>query len=196
MKVKIVEMLRDGRSYNEITTVIGCSKATISYHAKRLGLSKGRLGSPYDWAAIAAHYAKGFSLVECIQEFGFSRGAWNCAVKAGRVKARPNLVPLKVYLVKGRMKTAGNSLKKRLINEGILKPQCSICRISDWLGKRLSLQIDHINGDKHDNRLVNLRLLCPNCHSQTDTWGARNIRRTKALQSAVAESGNTYSGVV
>jgi len=47
---------------------------------------------------------------------------------------------------------------------------CAICGITDWLGQSLSLHLDHINGINNDNRLENLRLLCPNCHSQTDTY--------------------------
>lgn len=48
--------------------------------------------------------------------------------------------------------------------------QCDCCGISEWQGKELVLQLDHINGDNHDNRLENLHWLCPNCHSQTDTF--------------------------
>ena len=53
--------------------------------------------------------------------------------------------------------------------------KCEECGIFDWNGKPLSFQIDHINGDVKDNRAENLKILCPNCHTQTPTWGAKNI---------------------
>jgi hypothetical protein len=68
-----------------------------------------------------------------------------------------------------------HSLKLRLIKEGILINECAICTTRDWLDKPLSLHLDHINGIRNDNRLTNLRLLCPNCHSQTETYCGRNI---------------------
>lgn len=65
-------------------------------------------------------------------------------------------------------------LKKRLLSENILKNECSECGISEWMGKPISLQLDHINGNKRDHSLINLRILCPNCHSQTDTYTGKN----------------------
>ena len=66
-------------------------------------------------------------------------------------------------------------LKRRLINSKLLNNVCDICGIdSIWNKKKLVLQLDHINGNNCDNRLENLRLLCPNCHSQTKTYGGRN----------------------
>ena len=67
-----------------------------------------------------------------------------------------------------------SSLKKRLIDAKKIEYKCAICGISEWLGKPLSLQLDHINGINNDHRLENLRLLCPNCHSQTDTYSGKN----------------------
>ena len=53
--------------------------------------------------------------------------------------------------------------------------KCSRCGIEEWLGKCITIQMDHIDGDSDNNQLNNLRLLCPNCHSQTDTWCGRNV---------------------
>lgn len=61
----------------------------------------------------------------------------------------------------------------------LFKEDCYECHIKDWNGKPIRLELDHINGVNHDNRLENLRLLCPNCHSQTDTFRGRNINSGK-----------------
>ena len=66
-------------------------------------------------------------------------------------------------------------LKKRLIKENLITNKCSECGLQDtWNGKKIVLQLDHINGNNSDNRLENLRILCPNCHSQTDTYAGKN----------------------
>lgn len=71
---------------------------------------------------------------------------------------------------------SGPKLAKRLIKHG-RKYVCEKCGINEWEGSPLTLHLDHINGINNDHRLENLRFLCPNCHQQTDTWGARNSRR-------------------
>lgn len=66
------------------------------------------------------------------------------------------------------------NLKQKLLSKNILENKCSVCNNNgEWCGKKLSLQLDHINGINNDNRLENLRLLCPNCHSQTDTFSGK-----------------------
>ena len=54
---------------------------------------------------------------------------------------------------------------------------CEVCGISEWQGKRLTLQVDHINGDPSNDHPSNLRLICPNCHSQTEFLGSANKGR-------------------
>lgn len=68
-------------------------------------------------------------------------------------------------------------LKERLIKEGRLKYQCENCGIAEWLGQPLSLHLDHKNGKNNDHRIENLRFLCPNCHSQTDTYAGKNKKK-------------------
>ena len=65
-------------------------------------------------------------------------------------------------------------IKKRLVEEGLITYKCAICALRGWLGKKISLHLDHINGINNDHRLENLRLLCPNCHSQTSTYAGKN----------------------
>lgn len=66
-------------------------------------------------------------------------------------------------------------VKKRLLDEGLIEYICDKCKISEWNGSSISLELDHIDGDNRNNTRPNLRLLCPNCHSQTETWKGRNI---------------------
>jgi hypothetical protein len=62
-------------------------------------------------------------------------------------------------------------LKKRLVKDGLINYVCARCGNNGIHNNmKLSLQLDHINGRRNDNRIENLRLLCPNCHSQTDTF--------------------------
>ena len=66
-------------------------------------------------------------------------------------------------------------LKRQLVRARLLAYTCAECGVSEWRGRPLALELHHINGEDRDNRIENLRLLCPNCHSQTDTYRGRNI---------------------
>lgn len=91
-----------------------------------------------------------------------------------RGKASSERVPLELQLCRGSRSSRG-ALKKKLIREGLLINHCALCgRPPEWEGKPLMLRLDHLNGVNDDNRLENLRLLCPNCDSQTDTYCGRN----------------------
>ena len=92
-------------------------------------------------------------------------------------------IPMKDILVKYSTYNRSN-LKKRLISEGLLEYKCQKCNLKDqWNGKPINLVIDHINGVPDDNRLHNLRFLCPNCNSQTKTFAGRNLPERKELSS-------------
>lgn len=76
---------------------------------------------------------------------------------------------------------ARHNIKKRVLQQKLIPCICQSCGIGEtWNNKKLVLQLDHINGINNDNRIENLRFLCPNCHSQQETFSARNIKKKNA----------------
>lgn len=103
----------------------------------------------------------------------FTGQAWNRGKQVTCNPARP----LDQILIKN-ISLGSQKLKTRLWKAGLLTKECSKCLIKDWLGAPLSLELDHIDGDKFNNTLENLRILCPNCHSQTSTFRGKNKIKT------------------
>ncbi|MFN2565534.1 MAG: HNH endonuclease signature motif containing protein [Gemmatimonadaceae bacterium] len=95
-------------------------------------------------------------------------------------KARPPVgKPLVELTIPGGSGSRGY-IKRRLIKAGILRNECYECgQQPTWRGKPLVLVLDHVNGVNDDYRPENLRLLCPNCNSQTPTFCGRNMRRRR-----------------
>ena len=96
-------------------------------------------------------------------------------------KQLPPKKDLEEYLCEG-IKITSHRLKQRLIRENIFEHKCYICNLDEWMGKPIPLELDHINGDHDDNRLENLRIICPNCHAQTDNYRAKNRRDRKPVK--------------
>ena len=128
---------------------------------KRLGLREA--GGNYD-------QVKKYIREHNIRVTHFTGMAWNKGMKG---IGRP-IIPLEKILVQGST-FQSFKLKKRLFKAGLKTQECEEChwaKVSE--DGYLPLELDHINGDRHDNRLTNLRVLCPNCHSLKPTHRGRN----------------------
>lgn len=173
---EIVRLLDSGCSRAEVARTLKISKSTVSYHARRLALAiDERAARRYGWGEVQRYYDDGHSVRECAEHFGFSTATWSMAARRGDVVGRPTMMSIEELLSGPRGRT---HLKARLLEAGLLPTHCQICGISSWRGQRLALELHHANGNGNDNRLENLLILCPNCHSQTDSWGGRNSKRT------------------
>lgn len=171
-------LVDEGLSQAEIARRLGVSKPTVCFHMRQLGHApRTELSRRYPWVEVREYYEQGHSARECQARFGFGRNAWADAVQRGDIEPGPRAEPLENLLRAGRPAHRDN-LKIRLIQSGLKDAACEICGLTSWLGKPIGLQLHHVNGKPDDNRIANLQLLCPNCHSQTDTWGARRRRRS------------------
>lgn len=178
---EVRSLLLSGEKPTSISKRLNCSKSTITYHAKKIGL-KVQSRPEYDWRAISDFRNSGHTVLECIEKFGFCRASWCKAVKRGQVISHERiLMPLDILLTPGRVKTSRNSVKRRLLKAGLLEKKCALCGITEWRGNPLSFNLDHIDGYKLNWSLINLRMVCPNCDSQQDTFSGRNVRRLANL---------------
>lgn len=79
-------------------------------------------------------------------------------------------------ILSGKAKFQTSKLLKRLVKEGYKENKCEICGVTEWQGKALTMNLHHIDGDRNNNSLDNLQVLCPNCHSQTHNFAGKGSR--------------------
>lgn len=135
--------------------------------------------------------ANAYSYSDCLRALGLSTNGGSstdvlkrrikeleCSIEhfnKGRGNKYHPAYTLEEILVKNSPYANLSRLKERLIKEQKLEYKCAFCGNSgEWQGQPLSLQLDHINGINNDHRIENLRFLCPNCHSITDTYAGKN----------------------
>jgi RNase P subunit RPR2 len=90
-------------------------------------------------------------------------------------------IPTNYSTAENYIKTAqfvsSHKLRVKLLRDGIKEHRCEICNNVEWMGKKVPLELDHIDGNHFNNEFSNLRVLCPNCHAQTDTYAGKKNKR-------------------
>ena len=137
-------------------------KKSLSIHQALLFLGLKSAGGNYQTFHRRVEYLK-------IDTSHFTGQAHNVNKKFGPKRPTEDYLNNK-YLIRS------SELKNRLLKEGLKTHQCEKCNLSEWLGLKIPLELHHVNGNSSDNSILNLMLLCPNCHSFTDNYRGKNIK--------------------
>lgn len=198
---KILELKKNGLSINKIVSETGISRGVVSYvfsskFSKRQKKAEAREKAEEEFVELVKKYLpisnsinnlctklglKGVDgyyrkINKIIEKYKLSTEHFGTIKIERYSRSAFTAMSDEEFFVKDSHRN-GSSLIKRLVDSCYKEYKCENpnCGISEWDGKSLRLQIHHINGDHYDNRIENLQLLCPNCHSQTDTYGRRNL---------------------
>jgi Zn finger protein HypA/HybF involved in hydrogenase expression len=131
--------------------------------------------------AVGGNYKtiKKYITLHNIDTSHFTGQGWNVGK---RYRNFGKVTPLEEILVEKSLYTNTGSLKERLFKANLKENKCEHCFLTEWNNKPITLHLDHINGNNLDNRIENLRILCPNCHSQTDTYCKGNVSSINELR--------------
>lgn len=137
-----------------------------------------------------------FSIADILKKIGMRPSGGNYATVKGRIKLfnidishfkgqgwsrGTKMVPFIKSrpmndILKKDIKYNSDRLKRRLISSGYKIHKCEVCNKIKWMGKKINLELHHKNGDRYDQRINNLQLICPNCHSYTDNYRGKNVK--------------------
>jgi hypothetical protein len=90
--------------------------------------------------------------------------------------AKSKIIPME-EIFSGQKSFQSHKLKKRLLKEQYKPHQCERCKLTTWENNIIPLELHHVDGNRYNNSLENLQLLCPNCHALTDNYRAKNIKK-------------------
>ena len=117
-----------------------------------------------------------------IKKYNISTEHFETVTERNTVNGRYRRIPLNTILIANSQYNTTTHLKNRLYDEGLKERKCELCGQGElWYGKKISLILDHINGINNDNRIENIRIVCPNCNATLPTHcrGIKHMSKNK-----------------
>ena len=186
MREKVIKLREEGKSIQEICNILNIKKGTVGYYLKKYtGIYKNKkiTKNRYDELKllytneIVNLYKNNYSITFLSKKYNVSQVFIKQILINKNVYIKKNRKLDIKKLINGDVKydnpyngSINNHIKKYLLDNNLLNKKCDICEIEKWMNKNIIFDLDHIDGDRNNNIFSNLRLLCPNCHSQTETY--------------------------
>lgn len=185
-KVLLEQLLKSGMTIKAISDEVGISETPVRYWIKKYGLSANFRRKEWTDDDLISAIKVSSTKSDVLRKLGLKvipgnydtinrhikRLGINTSHFSGKGCGRGGFIRIPIDKILVRDSSYPRShLKKRLLEDSLLEERCEICGIeNEWNGKPIVLILDHINGVNNDNRIDNLRFLCPNCNSQQKTF--------------------------
>ena len=196
----VLELRAKGYSYGDIVKETGLNKSTVAYLAKKQFIEKERAKTKakLDYEKIVCSIIPNATsmcdlckllgkrptnnnylfLTKIIEKYNIDISHFS-SLSLPKQKPKIILDDSQYFIHDPNQLKGGKNIKNRLLKHNIKEHKCEICGRTHWNGDIIPLELHHVNGDRFDNRLENLQLLCPNCHSQTDNFCGKNTLKEK-----------------
>lgn len=201
---QVLDLRKEGYSYSGISKILGICKSTVVYLAKRslnrdlVKKINNKKEKQDEYEKIVCQVAKEAKSWNNLCILMNKRPTNNNYSRFKKIIEKYNIdtsyfsdEPILQHISKKKLTLEehlslrenvipnGKDIKKLLLKNNLKEYKCECCGNAEWNNKEIPLQLHHINGNRYDNRLENLQLLCPNCHSQTDNFAGKNINHKK-----------------
>lgn len=177
LKDRVIKLHNEGKGTREIARILGVKSPTISYYKRQLNLPIQEQNLVRNWADVQRDINDGMIHRDICVKYSFAGATLTKAYKrklVTRPKIRSEMSAVEFSEIWDGLRANSafaKGIKKRMFHENLWNSCCHECGLEEWYSKPAPLEVDHIDGDKSHNKILNLRLLCCNCHYFTPTWG-------------------------
>lgn len=198
-RIEVLKLYAEGKSYQQIATLLNMSKSTVAYCIKekdnieKINKQKQKIEQQIEYEKLVCNLAQQRTNINQICAMLNKRATNTNYEQIKKILERHNidtshftynpvtkrntLTFNDIFCKNSKLKN-NSKLKDNILKNSLKDRICEKCQNTHWNGELIPLEVHHINGDRHDNRIENLQFLCPNCHAQTDNFCGKNIKKT------------------